>query len=118
MATKVIKLLTDDITGADGARTYQFSLGTASYEIDLADDGAALKEALEPFIKAGRRSSAAARFRRTERTPERAEYLAALRKWAADNGIAVRARGRVPQEIEDQYEAYLRESTAKAGKRK
>lgn len=118
MATKVIKLLTDDLSGAEGARTYYFSLGGTAYEIDLVDDGAELKKALEPFIKAGRRSAAAARSRRADSAPERTEYLAALRQWAAENGIPLRARGRVPQEIEDQYEAHLRDATAKAGKRK
>jgi len=117
MATRVIKLLTDDLTGEEGATTYQFSLGTASYEIDLADGGVELRKALEPFIAAGRRSSAAARFRRSEPAPDRTEYLAKLRAWAKDAGIHVSARGRVPREVEEKYEAHLREPV-KAGKRK
>ena len=51
MARQIRVFLTDDIDGSDADRTVEFSLGSASYSIDLSDANAAkLEEALAPFI--------------------------------------------------------------------
>lgn len=116
MATKVIKTKTDDITGAEGASTYFFGLGSASYEIDLVDDGAALRKALEPFIRNGRRAGSTSYGRRQPR-PERSDYLAKVREWARANNVPVATRGRVSAEVIEQFEAAMRQPAAKAGKK-
>ena len=107
MATKVFKTKVDDLTGEEGATTYYFALGAASYEIDLADDGAALRKALEPFIRNGRRARSTS-YGRQQAVPERSAYLTKVRQWAQENDIKVSRRGRVAQYVIDAFEADLR----------
>ncbi len=100
MVTKITYDTFDDLTGAPDAKTISFSLGSASYEIDLADDGAALRKALEPFIAAARRPS-----RRGAPAVNRAPAgdQTAVREWAATNGFTVATRGRIPKKVLDAY---------------
>ena len=76
MAQKVQTLFVDDIDGSPAEGTVRFGLDGTEYEIDLNPTNAeALRHALAPFVKAGRRASGAARrpaaadagHRRTER---------------------------------------------------
>jgi hypothetical protein len=68
-----------------------------------------LRKAFDRYVKAGRRSSPAGTRRRpavatTKRSkPTRDFDLAQLRAWAAENDVAVPARGRIPQAVVDQY---------------
>lgn len=56
MATQTRTILTDDLDGAKGARTYTFAWGTQRYEIDLTDEHRReLLRALEPYISAARK---------------------------------------------------------------
>jgi hypothetical protein len=58
MAEKTRVIITDDLDGTEGARTYTFSWGTTSYEIDLSDAHRDdFLRALEPYISGGRRTS-------------------------------------------------------------
>lgn len=113
MARKIVHQLVDDLDGTvldigDG-ETVLFSLDGVAYEIDLTDDNAsALRDALAPYVSAGRRVSAgggggAAPGRKRRRSGQ-PDYTA-IRAWAAENGYSVSARGRVPAAVLDAYDA-------------
>ena len=56
MATQTRTILTDDLDGAEGARTYAFAWADQRYEIDLTDQHRdELLRALEPYITAARK---------------------------------------------------------------
>ena len=101
MATKTVVSVVDDIDGSEGAESVTFTFGGVQYEIDLArENRAALDSALSPFINAARATSG----ERTRRSkPQVEEKAAAVRAWAADNGVSVSSRGRVPRHVLDQY---------------
>jgi hypothetical protein len=102
---------TDDLDGSPNAETVTFSFDGRSFEIDLSKKSrAALEKALKPYIDAGRavgsrsgtRSGGNARGRGRRSS---AVDLAAVRAWAADNGIAVSDRGRISTSVLEQYQA-------------
>ena len=94
MAQKVQVVLVDDIDGSAASETVSFSLDGTSYEVDLSDKNAAdLREALAPWISAGRR------------TATRKESASTIRAWAKDNGVDVPERGRIPAKVREAYEA-------------
>jgi hypothetical protein len=58
MAEQTRVIITDDLDGSEGARTYAFSWQGTSYEIDLIDAHRdEFLRALAPYIDAGRRTS-------------------------------------------------------------
>ncbi|WP_301851119.1 histone-like nucleoid-structuring protein Lsr2 [Rhodococcus pyridinivorans] len=99
MATVTTTHVIDDIDGTQGATTIRFSVGRSQYEIDLCEENAdKLYEALGPFISKARK----ARPETAKRDPDRIDQ-GLVRKWAQENGLAVNARGRVPNELVEQY---------------
>ena len=104
MAKTVSVVVTDDLDGSPGAETVAFSYNGQSYEIDLSQNSITrLKESLRPFTDAGRRTAQ----RRTARpagTRSRLD-LAAVRAWAAGQGLKVSERGRISAEVMGKYEA-------------
>jgi hypothetical protein len=106
MARKVQVLLEDDIDGTPGAETVLFSLDGKSYEIDLSEKNAdKLREAVSPWIGAGRRVSSSAASETRRRPARRSEDTADIRRWAAENGIPVSTRGRISADLRARYEA-------------
>jgi ABC-type phosphonate transport system ATPase subunit len=127
MARRIVHQLVDDLDGTvleiGSGETVLFSLDGTAYEIDLTDDNAAaLREALAPYIAAGRsvsaRTSGGARSsgggrasgssggsagRRQRRSGQR-DY-GPVREWAAKNGYTLSERGRVPAAVLDAYDA-------------
>lgn len=112
MAQKVQTILVDDIEGTDitdGGQTVQFAIDGVSYEIDLSDENAAkMRESFQFYTGharrvAGRRQSQPARGAATAGADK--EQLAAIRRWARDNGHAVSDRGRIKREIIEAFEA-------------
>lgn len=116
MARRIVHQLVDDIDGTvlevGEGETVHFSLNGTSYEIDLNSAHAEeLRQALEPYITAGRRagtstpaggrSSSSSSRKRPSRNPE----VAAIRAWAKENGYTLSERGRVPAPILDAYRA-------------
>lgn len=111
MAQKVVVQLVDDLDGSpieDGAgSTVTFAIDGTSYEIDLSDDHAAeLRDALAPYLKAGRRVAG------TRRSAPRssgsggsaaASEAAAMREWAHAQGMKVSQRGRVGADVVEAY---------------
>ena len=106
MAQQTTVTLTDDLDGGKAAETVTFGLDGRSYEIDLSKkNAAALRKALGEFtasarkVRAGRSAAVKA-----VRAPARVDAKA-VREWAQEQGIAVSARGRVPSDIVEQYQA-------------
>lgn len=103
---RIVELIDDldDTTIEDGG-TQTFSLNGSTYEIDLSSDNLEkLREALAPFITAGRRVRSSTP--RASRAKARsAEDLNAVREWARANGYTVSDRGRVAADIVAAYRA-------------
>ena len=100
MAQRVVTQLLDDIDQSPADETVTFGLDSGSYEIDLSSGHAAeLREALAPYVEAGRRTGAkTATSRRSARSKPSATAPDPkdVREWAVQQGKTVSARGRVP----------------------
>ncbi|KQZ83267.1 hypothetical protein ASD56_13240 [Microbacterium sp. Root166] len=116
MARRIVHQLVDDLDGTileiGEGETVLFSLDGVAYEIDLTDGNAtALREALAPFVAAGRsvssgrgsNGSGGSAPRKRRRTNQ--QDFSAIRAWAKDNGHQVSERGRVPASVLEAYEA-------------
>ena len=112
MAQRVEVVLIDDIDGGKAAETVTFALDGVTYEIDLSDKNAAkLRDVFAPYVAAGSKvarggvvvGGRAARGRGGA-TADR-EQNKAIREWAKKNGKDISDRGRIPQEIVDEFHA-------------
>ncbi|MBM0257769.1 Lsr2 family protein [Micromonospora sp. 4G55] len=112
MAKQIIHKLVDDLDGGDADETVKFALDGVQYEIDLSNSNAAkLREAFAQYVGAGTRvgrggvvvGGRAARGRGGA-TADR-EQNKAIRAWAKKSGKEISDRGRIPQEIVDEYHA-------------
>ncbi|MEU5565531.1 histone-like nucleoid-structuring protein Lsr2 [Micromonospora musae] len=113
MATQTVVLLTDDIDHSTAnVDTHRFALDGVEYEIDLSGQNAArLREALAPYVAAGRRLPK----RRATRQPgadarkARADDAAARIFWTVRgrqlNLPPYRSHGPIPSEVRDAYRA-------------
>ena len=105
MAKTVSVVVTDDLDGTPDAETVAFSVEGQSYEIDLsAANLARLEGSLRPFMDAGRRT-AQSRPARAARANGAGIDRAAVRAWAAEQGLQVSERGRISAEVMSKYEA-------------
>ncbi len=110
MAKKHITQVIDDLDGSviDDGTTVHFSLEGRSYEIDLSSENAdKLREALSPFISAGRAvgfSSPSAR-KESRRRPAPTRDLVDVRTWAEKNGYSINTRGRISEVVLAAYDA-------------
>lgn len=109
MARKVQVLLEDDVNGGEAAETVSFALDGKAYEIDLSEKNArSLRDALAPWIAAGRRAGTSGSTRVPEarsKPARRSADTADIRRWAAENGIPVSTRGRISADLREKYEA-------------
>ena len=105
MAQQTTVTLTDDIDGGKAAETVSFGLDGRIYEIDLSKKNAtALRKALGEFTASARHVRSGKSSAKAARTPARVDAKA-VREWAQSQGKAVSARGRVPAELVEQYQA-------------
>src|SRR4051812_17315775 len=110
MAQRVITELTDDTDGKPADETVTFSLDGREYEIDLTSkNAAALRKAVDVYVKNGRRISGGRR-PRTSTTPPTQRTSGdldtkAVREWANKNGHTVSERGRIPNNVVEAYRA-------------
>ena len=101
MADRRTVVKVDDIDPSidEDVRTVALAYRGVEYEIDLGPrHRAALEEALAPFIEAARPTRVA--------TPRRAHHraeAAAIRAWAAERGIVLQLRGRIPGDVRARY---------------
>lgn len=109
MASRVITQLISDLSGeeiGDGqGESVQFGYRGTNYTIDLtADEAAAFDEAIASYIE---NATQQGRARATRKSAGRTQTgdAKAIREWAQGQGIDVPARGRIPAELREQYEA-------------
>ncbi len=110
MAKETITKLIDDLDGGEAHETVKFGLDGHSYEIDLSTKNAnKLRTVLSPYLESGARVSG--RVATVARAGGRArgsavaerEQNKAIRAWAQRKGYDVAPRGRIRQEVVDQY---------------
>lgn len=109
MAKRTQVILIDDLSGEtipDGeGETVSFGLDGASYSIDLtAENAAALRDALAPYLKVGNRSGRAPATS-SRRTQGSSSSTREIRDWARSNGMKVPDRGRIPREVREAFES-------------
>lgn len=108
MAVKTVKILTDDIDGTEADETVAFSLDGKDYEMELsADNAAALRNVLAPYVEKARRVTQSARTSAKPASRGKSESgldIPAVRAWARSNGWPnLSDRGRIPREIQEAY---------------
>jgi len=112
VAKQIIHKLVDDLDGGDADETVKFALDGIQYEIDLSKKNAAkLRDVIAPFVAAGSKvgrggvvvGGRAARGRGGAAADR--EQNKAIRSWAKREGKEISDRGRIPQEIVDEYHA-------------
>lgn len=93
MASKTV--LVDDLDGSErDVRTVRLSVDGTQYSLDLGPASRKLlSAALKPFLSKAR-----------VRAKEGESRAAQIRTWAAENDVTVPARGKIPADIEAQYE--------------
>lgn len=107
MAQRVEIHLEDDLDQGPADETVQFGLDGVTYEIDLSVSNAnELRGAFATWVNHGRRTGG----RRNGRaTPSGARNdgpsTSEVRAWAAEQGMEVNDRGRVPAEVRKAYES-------------
>ena len=118
MATATMDVLVDDLDGSAAAETIRIGWNGEWRELELSKRNlASLSRALDKYWDVARPAPAdghsnrrrrpgattATRAGKSKRTTKRDPKL--IRAWAMDNGISVPARGRIPGEVERQYNA-------------
>ena len=85
----------------------KFALDRTEYEIDLSDGNAAgMREGLSRFVDAARKVTGGGHRSAQASKPAYAGYdPAAVRAWAAGQGIEVNARGRIKADVVEQFRA-------------
>jgi len=111
MAERKVTILSDDFTGeeASDVRKVFFSFEGKSYRIDLDPKNyEEFKKTLAPYIKVSelQKSAVKASTATSDASARKAakERLEALRAWAAKEGIELPARGRIPANIQEQFD--------------
>ncbi|PZG07718.1 nucleoid-associated protein Lsr2 [Micromonospora craterilacus] len=112
MAKQIIHKLVDDLDGGDADETVKFALDGVQYEIDLSSDNAdKLREVFGPYVAHGAKvgrgglvvGGRAARGHGSASADR--EQNKAIRVWAKKAGKDISDRGRIPQEIVNEYHA-------------
>lgn len=99
----VIELI-DDLDGSEATETIRFGLDGTDYDIDLGQKNAEeLRAALSRFVGAGRRADGYGRGGRARPAALVGTNTKAVRRWAAENGVEVNARGRIKDDVVRRY---------------
>jgi hypothetical protein len=107
MAQRVSVELVDDLDSTPANETVTFGIDGVDYHIDLNEAHAAELRALyRPYIDAGRKVRPTRTVDRRRGPRPTIDYdPAAVRAWAASNGVKVSPRGRIAASVVDQYHA-------------
>lgn len=101
MATRTV--LVDDMDGGDADVTIAFVVNGESYSIDLSNRNAqAFHSAIAPYMEAASRK-ATDRQSAIDSELAAVEQRALIREWARKNGVEVSSRGRIPQDVVEEY---------------
>lgn len=128
MAQQVLVQLVDDLDGttSDDISTIQFGLDGVEYEIDLRESNAErIRNILADYVTSARRTGGRRKpgTRPGQSGSSGSDEAARIRKWAAENGVELAARGRIPSHVIEQYkqaqeaEARPKSKTSAAAKR-
>jgi len=102
-------MLVDDLDEGPADETVSFAVDGASYEIDLSSRNAtALRDALAPYVGAARKAGRSGGSRQSTSRPRSSGGGAKtgdVRAWARSQGLKVNERGRIPANIQQQYDA-------------
>jgi len=112
MAKRVITnvVFEDDLTGEevpeDQIQTVEFAVDGVTYEIDLSPTNREkFAKDMEIYIQSARKTGKTRKGRATTAANKVTDVDAkTIREWAANLGIDIPARGRIPQEVRQQYE--------------
>jgi hypothetical protein len=115
MAKSAVTVLVDDLDGSEGAETVRIGWNGDWRELELSKKNlASLSKALDKYWNVSRPVAADGRSIRRRRpsstTSSRSAKLKAtrdpklIRAWARESGISVPARGRIPGDVERQYD--------------
>lgn len=106
MAKKTIEKFYSDLSGEEISEDYSalsFTIDGAAYEIDLTSaEKAEFEKAIQKYVDAARTVGRARSARRSSGSKSDPK---AIRAWAAANSIEVPARGRIPQAVQEAYNA-------------
>ena len=107
MGTRTTVTTFDDLDGStDDVKTISLSFDGTSVQLDLGEANYdKLAKAVQPYLKAGRKTARPGGRRRTEQARPTGTDTAAIREWAAKTGIAVSPRGRISASVREQFEA-------------
>ena len=110
MAKKVQTILVSDLSGdevTDGGETIEFSYRGTDYSIDLTEKEAkGFDKAVARYLDRASRRTGQRRSMKSSGTGGRSkQHPVRVREWARANGHQVSDRGRVPQVIQDAYDA-------------
>jgi hypothetical protein len=109
MAKETITKLVDDLDGGVAHETVRFGLDGQQYEIDLSTKNAKkLRSELAAFVEHATRIStrtqlAARRGGSRPRSGAHPDQNRAIRDWAVASGYEISARGRIKQEIVEEF---------------
>jgi Lsr2 len=106
MAMETITRLVDDLDGGTAHETVKFGLDGMQYEIDLSSKNAKkLRTELAVFVENGIRVRRGANGggRRTGKGPAATDQNRAIRDWALAKGYSVAPRGRIRQDIVEEF---------------
>jgi hypothetical protein len=104
MAIKTVVEVIDDLDGSKAEETVRFGLDGTEYEIDLSSaHSKKLRDALQPFVQAGRRVGGKRSGRRSGAAGTDGKQSKAIRDWAKQHGMQVSDRGRVSAEVQKAY---------------
>lgn len=108
MVKSLVEVLVDDLDGTEAVESVLLGWNGQWRRIELSEKNlAALSKAVDRFWEAGRPVAERAGAGRRPRARADADGRdpKAIRAWAAANGIAVPSRGRIPADVERQYNA-------------
>jgi hypothetical protein len=110
MAKKVNIQFVDDLDGESNAdETITFALDNKEFEVDLSTEHAAeLREAFAKYINVARRTGGSTRGGKrggTSTGTSNREETQKIRAWAIDQKLPINPRGRISQDIQDQFYA-------------
>jgi hypothetical protein len=112
MAKAMVEVLVDDLDGSEGAETVRLGWNDEWRELELSSKNlASLSKALDRYwtvsrpVSGGGQSSRRRRPRpaTSRRSAKAKRDPKVIRAWATDNGISVPTRGRIPGDVERQY---------------
>lgn len=108
MGKQVTVQIVDDLDGAvlDEYETVTWAVDGKAYEFDTSPKNAEkFRTVLAKYRDASRRSGRTVASARTATPTRPADQTRAIRQWATSNGFEVNARGRIPTDVVEAFDA-------------